>query len=68
MVSATEAFQMGHIGFGHLDVVSMTEVRRVGGGVSTSMNSTAGDSRPTMGMQPPESDAILNTGSELISN
>ncbi len=33
MVSATEASQMSHIGLGHLDVFSMVEVYRVGGGV-----------------------------------
>ncbi len=33
MVSATEASQMSHVGLGHLEVFSMTEVRRVGGGV-----------------------------------
>ncbi len=33
MGSATEASQMSHIGLGHLDVFSMIEVYRVGGGV-----------------------------------
>ncbi len=33
MVSAPEASQMSNVGLGHLDVFSMTEVRRVGGGV-----------------------------------
>ncbi len=33
MVSATEASQMSHIGFGYLDVFSMVEVYRLDGGV-----------------------------------
>ncbi len=33
MVSATEASKMSHVGLGHLDVFSMVEVYRVGGGV-----------------------------------
>ncbi len=33
MMSATEASQMSHVGLGHLEVFSMTEVRRVGGGL-----------------------------------
>ncbi len=33
MMSTTEAAQMSHVGLGHLDVLSMSEVRRVGGGV-----------------------------------
>ncbi len=33
VVSATEASQMSHVGLGHLEVFSMTEVRRIGGGV-----------------------------------
>ncbi len=33
MVFATEASQMSEIGLGHLDVFSMVEVYRVGGGV-----------------------------------
>ncbi len=33
MVSATEASQMSHVGLGLREVLSRTEVRRVGGGV-----------------------------------
>ncbi len=33
MVSATEVFQMSHIGLGHLGVLSMVPVNRVGGNV-----------------------------------
>ncbi len=33
MVSATEAYQMSHIGLGKVDDFSMVEVYRVGGGV-----------------------------------
>ncbi len=33
IMSATEASQMSHVELGHLEVFSMTEVRRVGGGV-----------------------------------